>query len=216
VRSWAARAAQPMNGEGMAGLFDSVRHISAIDAAERAGIPLVRRGGSMWACCPLHGEKTPSLKFYEGDRGWTCFGCHKGGDAVKLYEELYRVEPVEAARMLAAAFGIAVDESLPAGPPAKPNPTEMNLQRAAEKHYAARWSTLCDEAHQARAVLERLHALEQADWDNPTFVSALRLYSDANERLDAIKDYGVIEKVQMYRAEVKVDERQSGGGSGAS
>ena len=83
----------------MSVLFDAVRHITAIDAAERAGIPMVRRGSSYWACCPLHGEKTPSLKFYEGDRGWTCFGCHKGGDAIKLYEELYRVEPVEAARI---------------------------------------------------------------------------------------------------------------------
>lgn len=197
-------------------VFDSVRHIMAIDAAERAGIPLVRKGGSMWACCPLHGEKTPSMKFYEGDRGWVCFGCHKGGDAVKLYEELYHVEPVEAARMLAAAFGIPVDEAPRAGPPAKPNPTETNLQRAAEKHYNARWSALCDEVHQARAVLERLHALGQADWDNPVFVSALRLCSTADERLDAIKGYGIIEKVQMYRAEVMVDERQGGGGSGAS
>jgi DNA primase len=197
-------------------LFDLVRHISSADAAERAGIPLERKGGSYWCCCPFHGEKTPSLKFYEGDRGWVCYACHKGGDAVKLYEELYHLEPVDAAKALAGAFGIAVDETAPAGPPAKPNPTEMNLQHKAEKHFNARWAALCDELHEADAVLERLHALGQADWDNPIFVSALRLHSSADERLDAIKDYGIIEKVQMYRAEVKVDERQGGGGPGAS
>lgn len=200
----------------MSALFDAVRHITAVDAAERAGIPLVKKGGSLWACCPLYGEKTPSMKFYEGDRGWTCFGCHKGGDAVKLYEELYHVEPVEAARMLAAAFGIMVDESLPAGPPPKPKPTERNLQHKTEQHYNARWASLCDELHAANAVIERLHTLGQADWDNPIFVSALRLRSAAAEKLDAINDYGSTDKAQMYRAEVTVDERQGGGGPGAA
>ena len=200
----------------MSTLFDSVRHITAIDAAERAGIPMVRRGGGYWACCPLHGEKTPSLKFYEGDRGWTCFGCHKGGDAIKLYEELYRVEPVDAARMLATAFGIAVDEAPRAGPLPEPNPTEFDLEYEAGRYYAERWTALCDEVHDARAVLERLHAMEQADWDNPIFVSALRLMAEANERLDAIQHYGSTEKAEMYREEVGVDEGQGGGGSGAS
>ena len=40
-------------------------------------------------CCPLHSEKTPSLKIYDGDRGWTCFGCHKGGDAINFVREYF-------------------------------------------------------------------------------------------------------------------------------
>ena len=46
----------------------------------------VNRAG--FVCCPLHGEKTPSLKVYPGDSGWYCFGCHAGGDVldfVRLY-----------------------------------------------------------------------------------------------------------------------------------
>jgi len=178
----------------MAGLFDSVRHISAIDAAERAGIPMVRRGGSMWACCPFHGEKTPSLKFYEGDRGWTCFGCHKGGDAIKLYEEMYHVEPVEAARMLAAAFGIMVDESLPAGPPPKPKPGNRQKDRAAEVLFNQLWSEVCDRMWKAQAILDRLHAKGTADWDNLAFVAALKVRTGVDERLDALACWDIKDK----------------------
>lgn len=199
----------------MSALFDSVAHISAVDAAERAGIHLVRKGGSYWCCCPLHGEKTPSMKFYGDTGGWYCFGCHKGGDAVSLYAELYHLEPVDAAKALAGAFGVPVEDIAPAGPPAKPKPTAHDLEYVAERHYAARWSALCDELHEADAVLVRLHALGQADWDNPIFVSALRLRSGADERLDAIKGYDVFDKIQMYREEVMAHDRQSGGGPGA-
>ncbi len=178
----------------MSALFDSVRHITAIEAAERAGIPMVRRGSSYWACCPIHSEKTPSMKFYEGDRGWTCFGCHKGGDAVKLYEELYRVEPVEAARMLAAAFGIAVDESRPAGPLPKPKPGERQKDRAAEVLYNQLWDKQCDRKWKAQAILGRLHAEGKADWDNPAFVKALMVRSLADERLDELSSWDINDK----------------------
>ena len=40
-------------------------------------------------CCPFHSEKTPSLKIYDGDRGWTCFGCHKGGDLISFVREYF-------------------------------------------------------------------------------------------------------------------------------
>lgn len=178
----------------MSTLFESVRHITAIEAAERAGIPLMRRGSSYWACCPLHGEKTPSMKFYEGDRGWSCFGCHKGGDAVTLYAELYRVEPVEAARMLAAAFGIAVDESKPAGPLPKPKPGKRQKDRAAEVLFNRVWGELCDKKWKAWAVLKKLRAEGTADWDNPMFVAALTMYSLAEERLAAMDVWDIDDK----------------------
>ena len=181
----------------MSVLFDSVRHISAVDAAERAGIPLVRRGGSMWCCCPLHGEKMPSMKFYDGDRGWACFGCGKGGDAVTLYVELYRVEPVEAARMLAAAFGIAVDESSPAVPLPEPKASKRHAERAAEILYRQLWDTACEEKWKAQAALDRLHAKGTADWDNPFFVAALMVRSLAEERLAALDGYGLKEKLEL-------------------
>ena len=34
--------------------------------------------------CPLHGEKTGSLKVYEHTNSWYCFGCAKGGSVIDL------------------------------------------------------------------------------------------------------------------------------------
>lgn len=162
-------------------LFDTVRHISARAAAERAGLALQLRGGRAWACCPIHGEKTPSLRLYdEPERGWFCFGCNKGGDAVRLYAELYHLKPLDAAKALAAAFGIAAD-----GPAPKPQPTAYNLRRALER-FRADWlaklreaRTLADGVCRCRATASGPRA-----WDEPGFVQALRARSEADMEID--------------------------------
>jgi DNA primase len=49
--------------------------------------------------CPFHGggaERTPSLVIYEPGRGWHCFGCGRGSDAVDFVSELKHVGSIEA------------------------------------------------------------------------------------------------------------------------
>lgn len=53
--------------------------IDMFDVANRYDFD-IKRGG--FISCPLHAEKTPSLKLYKGDRGYYCFGCNKGGDVI--------------------------------------------------------------------------------------------------------------------------------------
>lgn len=43
------------------------------------------RSGFM--CCPFHGEREPSLKIYEKNGGWHCFGCGRGGSVVDFVME---------------------------------------------------------------------------------------------------------------------------------
>jgi hypothetical protein len=47
--------------------------------------------------CPFHGggeERTPSLHVYpDPERGWTCFGCGKGGSIIDLGALVYGIEP---------------------------------------------------------------------------------------------------------------------------
>jgi len=49
--------------------------------------------------CPFHvGDHTASLKIYKGTRGWSCFGCHRGGtviDFVMLNEDKTFTEAVK-------------------------------------------------------------------------------------------------------------------------
>lgn len=40
--------------------------------------------------CPFHEDRTPSLHVYDSaDRGWTCFGCGRGGSVYDLAAELW-------------------------------------------------------------------------------------------------------------------------------
>lgn len=163
-------------------IFNEVRHVSAREAAERAGLPIVLRGGKAWTCCPLHGERTPSMRLYEEpERGFYCFGCHKGGDAIKLYAELYRLEPLDAAKALAAAFGIAID-----GPLSKQQPTVYNLQRALERFRADRLAALREARTLADGVCRCRVAADgpEASWDDPAFVQALAARAAADVEIE--------------------------------
>ena len=41
------------------------------------------------ACCPLHDEETPSMRYYEETNSCYCFGCRQGGGPVQLYQAFY-------------------------------------------------------------------------------------------------------------------------------
>ena len=59
-------------------------------------------------CCPLHTEKTPSLKIYDGDRGWACFGCHKGGDLISFVREYFGLTFTDAISKINTDFSLGL------------------------------------------------------------------------------------------------------------
>lgn len=192
----------------MDSIFAAVRDIPAEEAAVRAGLVLRPHGRRAWTCCPLHGEDTPSMLFYGDGRGWYCFGCHRGGDALKLYEELYHLEPLDAARKLADDFGIAVDAS---APPPKPRPSVHNLARALERRRSADYSRLCLAWRMADGVLRA--AAPGSAWDDPVFVAALRARGAADDLLDWLHTAAIDELAAYYAGdEVMHDGRTEPGG----
>lgn len=62
--------------------------------------------GDMWACCPFHGEKTPS--FHADDRKgiYHCFGCGVTGDHFRISTELGGLSFPEAVEKLAGQAGV--------------------------------------------------------------------------------------------------------------
>ncbi len=61
-------------------------------------IQLKKSGANFKACCPFHGEDTPSFVVSPAKQIYHCFGCGVGGDAVKFvmdYEKLSYPEAVE-------------------------------------------------------------------------------------------------------------------------
>ena len=94
-------------------IFDAIRgRVTALDAAQHYGIT-VHRG---MARCPFHGDRTPSMKI---DSRYHCFGCQADGDAVDFTARLFGLSPYNAAKKLAADFGVSYDAGY-TPPPAKP------------------------------------------------------------------------------------------------
>ena len=84
-------------------LFDTVKAaVTPRMAAERYGLPIQQ--GSMTRC-PFHADRTPSMKLNEVY--FYCFGCGASGDVIDLAAKLFGLSGYEAAKKLAADFGIA-------------------------------------------------------------------------------------------------------------
>lgn len=83
-------------------LFEAVKAVvTPRMAAERYGLPIQQ--GSM-VCCPFHADRTPSMKLNEDY--FYCFGCGATGDVIDLAARLFSLSSYDAAKKLAADFGI--------------------------------------------------------------------------------------------------------------
>ena len=83
-------------------LFTQIKMaVSVKEAAEYYGLEVNR--GSM-VCCPFHADRTPSMKLNEDY--FYCFGCGASGDVIDLAARLFGLSGYDAAKKLAADFGI--------------------------------------------------------------------------------------------------------------
>ena len=83
-------------------LFTQIKMaVSVKEAAEYYGLE-VNRGNMV--CCPFHADRTPSMKLNEDY--FYCFGCGASGDVIDLAAKLFGLSGYDAAKKLAADFGI--------------------------------------------------------------------------------------------------------------
>ena len=69
-------------------------------------VDLKPKGRKLWACCPLHGEKTPSFSVSPDKQLFYCFGCHAGGTVVQFIMDIERLTFPEAVKYLADRVGM--------------------------------------------------------------------------------------------------------------
>ena len=74
-------------------------------------IPLNKRGGQYWACCPFHHEKTASFAVKEEDGFYHCFGCGVSGDVVKFVQNIESTDFMTAVRILADRAKLEVPQT---------------------------------------------------------------------------------------------------------
>lgn len=86
--------------------FEAVKSsVKVISAAQRYGLHVNRSG---MACCPFHDDRHPSLKLNE--HYYYFFGCGAKGDVIDFTAKLFGIALLDAAKKLAADFGISEEK----------------------------------------------------------------------------------------------------------
>ena len=74
-------------------------------------VSLKKKGANLWACCPFHGEKSPSFSVSPAKGIYKCFGCGKAGDSIRFIMDIEGLGYGEALRHLAKKYGIEIQET---------------------------------------------------------------------------------------------------------
>ncbi|MBQ9728984.1 MAG: DNA primase [Clostridia bacterium] len=74
-------------------------------------VALDKKGGTHWACCPFHHERTPSFAVNQAEQFYHCFGCGVSGDVIRFVREIESTDFMGAVRILAARAKLEVPES---------------------------------------------------------------------------------------------------------
>jgi DNA primase len=90
--------------------------IARADIVEIIGlrVPLKKAGREFKACCPFHGEKTPSFTVSPDKQFYHCFGCGVHGTALGFLMAYDRLSFPEAIEELAERLGLEVPHEAPA------------------------------------------------------------------------------------------------------
>lgn len=121
--------------------LDELLHKNDIVSVVSEYVELKPKGRKLWACCPLHGEKTPSFSVSPDKQLFYCFGCHAGGTVIQFVMDMERLTFYEAVQQLANRVGMELPNEI--------NDREMQRQRAYKKRIieanteAARYYSRC-------------------------------------------------------------------------
>ena len=83
--------------------------VDVVDVVDRY-VPLKKKGANYMACCPFHGEKTPSFTVSPSKQFYHCFGCGAHGTAISFLMEYAGMGFVEAVKELAERTGMTVPD----------------------------------------------------------------------------------------------------------
>jgi DNA primase len=94
------------------GTIERIRQTA--DVADVIGdyVSLKKKGANLWACCPFHGEKSPSFSVSPAKGIYKCFGCGKAGDSIRFIMDIEGLGYGEALRHLAKKYGIEIQETV--------------------------------------------------------------------------------------------------------
>ncbi|RXJ54622.1 DNA primase [Candidatus Marinarcus aquaticus] len=83
-------------------------HLDVVDVISQF-IEIKKSGANFKACCPFHGEKTPSFVISPAKQIYHCFGCGVGGDSIKFVMEYEKLSYPEAIEKLASMYNVSLN-----------------------------------------------------------------------------------------------------------
>ena len=83
-------------------------HLDVVDIISQF-IELKKSGANFKACCPFHGEDTPSFVVSPAKQIYHCFGCGVGGDSIKFVMEYEKLTYPETLEKLASMSNVSLD-----------------------------------------------------------------------------------------------------------
>ena len=83
-------------------------HLDVVDVVSQF-IELKKSGANFKACCPFHGEETPSFVVSPAKQIYHCFGCGVGGDAIKFVMEYEKLSYPETLEKLASMHSVNLE-----------------------------------------------------------------------------------------------------------
>ena len=115
---------------------DLLARVDIVDVIDKR-VPLKKAGANYKACCPFHGEKTPSFTVSSTKQFYHCFGCGMNGTAISFIMEYDRLAFPEAVEELARSLGIEVprEESEQDSIKRKQTANLYELMKSASEHY---------------------------------------------------------------------------------
>ena len=86
---------------------DLLTRVDIVEIIDRY-VPLKKAGANHKACCPFHGEKTPSFSVNQTKQFYHCFGCGVSGNAISFLMEFDHMHFIDAVEYLASRAGVEV------------------------------------------------------------------------------------------------------------
>lgn len=102
--------------------------LSRIDIVDvvSSRIELKKAGNNYKACCPFHGEKTPSFTVSQNKQFYHCFGCGANGSAIGFLMEYDGLHFIDAVETLAEMLSIEVPREQTGGRPGQQQSSSDN------------------------------------------------------------------------------------------
>ena len=167
---------------------DIKNRINMIDICKTYGFN-IQRGN--FICCPFHNEKTPSLKLYDGNRGFYCFGCGEHGSIIDFVMRYFKLDFPKAISKLNDDFnlGLPIGKKIDRRTQLEMNKAAFERKRKIEAEKKRReqiendYWTAFDEWKRLDDNKRNYAPKTQSDPFHPLFVEALKNISCAEYNL---------------------------------